>query len=56
MNWIILAQDRDQWRADINTIVKLCVPQNTGNSLNNLTAIRLSKRALFHGVVQRLLL
>jgi len=26
MDWIILAQDRDQWRADINTIMKLCVP------------------------------
>jgi hypothetical protein len=56
MDWIILAQDRAQWRADMNTIMKLCVPLNASNSLNTLTAIRMSKRALFHGVDQRLLL
>jgi hypothetical protein len=26
MNWIDLAQDRDQWRALVNTIMKLEVP------------------------------
>jgi hypothetical protein len=26
MDWIHLAQDRDQWRAVINTIIKLKVP------------------------------
>jgi hypothetical protein len=26
MNWINLAQDRDQWRAPVNTIVNLRAP------------------------------
>jgi hypothetical protein len=26
MNWIDLAQDRDQWRALVNTVMKLQVP------------------------------
>jgi hypothetical protein len=26
MDWIDLAQDRDQWRADMNTVIKLGVP------------------------------
>jgi hypothetical protein len=26
MNWIHLAQDRDQWQAVVNTVMKLWVP------------------------------
>jgi hypothetical protein len=26
MEWIDLAQDRDQWRAVGNTVINLCVP------------------------------
>ena len=30
MDWIDLAQDRDKWRAVLNTINKLRVPLNAG--------------------------
>jgi hypothetical protein len=35
MDWIDLAQDGDQWRALVNTVMKLWVPQNVGKFLNS---------------------
>jgi hypothetical protein len=32
-NWIDLAQDRNQWRGLVNTIINLQVPQNVGKFL-----------------------
>jgi hypothetical protein len=26
MNWVDVAQDRDQWRVLLNTVMKFCVP------------------------------
>jgi hypothetical protein len=33
MDWIDLAQDRDRWRALLNAVTSLRIPQNLGNFL-----------------------
>jgi hypothetical protein len=35
MDWIDLAQDRDHWRALMDTALNLQVPQNVGKFLSN---------------------
>jgi hypothetical protein len=32
IEWIDLAQDRDKWRAVVNTVLYLQVPENPGSS------------------------
>jgi hypothetical protein len=45
MDWIDLAQDRDQWRALVNTVMSLGVPYNAGKFLSDCTIGGFSKRS-----------
>jgi hypothetical protein len=46
---IHLASDRDQWRALVNIVMKLQVPQNAGEFLSSQATGGFSK-TLFHGL------
>jgi hypothetical protein len=48
--WIDVAQDRDQWKTLVSTIMNLQVPLNSGKFFSNYTSGSLSRRAYLHGV------
>jgi hypothetical protein len=48
MDLINLAQDKDQWRALVNTVMNLSVPLNAGNFLSSCTIGTFSRRAQLH--------
>jgi hypothetical protein len=45
MDWVDMAQDRDQWRALVNTILNLRVLYNAGKFLSGCTTGGSSRRA-----------
>jgi hypothetical protein len=50
MDWIDLAQDRDQWRALVNMIMNLPVACNVGQFMSSCTTGGFSRKAQLHGV------
>jgi hypothetical protein len=45
MDRIYLAQDRDQWRALVKTVLNLQVPKNAGKFLSGCTTVSIPRRA-----------
>jgi hypothetical protein len=50
MDWIDRAQDRDQLRAAVNTVLHFRIPLTTRNLLINSVASSFSRRTVLHGV------
>jgi hypothetical protein len=47
-NWINLAQDTSQWRALVDNVMNLRIPNNVGKFLSSCTTGDFSRRAQGH--------
>jgi hypothetical protein len=50
VDWIGLANDRNRWRALVNSVLNLRVPLNAGTLSSGLTSSGLSSSAQLHRV------
>jgi hypothetical protein len=50
MDWIIVALDRDRWRAVVNSGMGLCVPYNAGNFFDYLRLFTFWERTVLYKV------
>jgi len=50
MDWIVLAQDKDRWRALVTAVMNLGVPYNAANFWTSREPVSFSRRTLFHGL------
>jgi hypothetical protein len=48
MDWIVLTQDRDQWKVLVNTVMNLPVPWNVGKFLSGCAIGSFSRKAQLH--------
>jgi hypothetical protein len=50
VDWMHLAQERNQWRDLLNTVMNLRISLEAGNFLMSSVTVSFSRRTLLHGV------